>query len=310
MDFFNKLIQQANEPEIDLNIFIMQYSNQRNEVFLFFEGNDDESFYINFIDNLLPKGFSRKIYHCKGKEKVYDNFSQLDWTYYNKNRILFFVDKDFSDILSKIYPIDSNIYVTDYYSIENYLVSEYMIERMFKEFCHEKESRVDIFKLHFIKQLEEFYKLMLMVISWIIYLRESNSKANINNIKLSNIFHFVQEQDSLQIKKKISDDEIFKYLDTSTGFNTPPNAHNSISNIHDKLKTIPEPKTYIRGKYELWFLVEYYLRLINCINSSNIGFKLNNKININHDNAIKILGSKILIPNSLENFLKYNFSNL
>ena len=114
--------------------YLQQYNNNDNALHIFYEGNDDPSFYSNFLENKNQK----KIYYYQAENKkgVYEIHSKINWSSYDKRRTLFFVDKDFSDILNEIFTIDDNIFVTRYYSIENYVVSKHVFIRTIREILH------------------------------------------------------------------------------------------------------------------------------------------------------------------------------
>ena len=82
-----------------------------------------------------------------------------------------------------------------------------------------------------------------------------------------------------------------------------------------RLKSIAEPKQYVRGKYELWFFVEMIKSVENAIgviyDELNIEEreypKPRKKFEVNSANAFYLLASRIPIPSELHSFLNFNF---
>src|SRR5262245_6597495 len=123
--------------------FLLQYKRDDEILHVFFEGIEDECFYANFLNNKLPETWSYIPYNCSGKKFVYDIHRRINWKAYSSNKVLFFVDKDLSDILPETYPSADNIFVTEFYSVENYITTDYMIRRVFRELCgFTDESRI------------------------------------------------------------------------------------------------------------------------------------------------------------------------
>ena len=60
----------------------------------------------------------------EGKDNVLALHSFINWNIFNKNQLLFFVDRDMSYWLDGITYYDENIYITDQYSFENDAVTE------------------------------------------------------------------------------------------------------------------------------------------------------------------------------------------
>ena len=133
MDFLNYLKDAAKSDISTHTKFLQQYRKFDNSLHIFLEGKDDPSFYSNYLDRYRKKKQKIYFYRAKNKNSVYSNYRKINWNIYTKNRVLFFVDKDFRDILNETYPIDSNIFETKYYSIENYLVSKSMFSRCLRE---------------------------------------------------------------------------------------------------------------------------------------------------------------------------------
>jgi len=129
MDFLSEITQEADESGA-YQEFLLYYKHKGKTLHLFFEGKDDPSFYSGFINEIIINDLSPHNTYicyshiCGDKYKVYEMYVKIT-NRFTKSRCLFFVDKDFSDYLEQNYPYDEHIYVTDFYSIENFL-SKYL----------------------------------------------------------------------------------------------------------------------------------------------------------------------------------------
>lgn len=312
MNFLEKLKNAASSPSSVYIRFLQQYRKGDKSLHLFYEGNDDPSFYTNFIVNLLGNEYRLYFYNCKNKEGVYSNHSMIDWRIYKKNRALFFVDKDHADILGIKYVKSINIFVTKFYSIENYLVSEIVLERILRELISiDADNLIDQVKEKFKVQHERYSNFMLLATSWIIYHRQLRSNLNLNNINLNHLFYFDENSEVQRITKPLSK-KILAYLDEKAKVSTIQNSWKIILAIYRMLTTIRDHKIHLRGKFEVWFLIAFIDSFLGQLNlEKNKGeqkYKL--KIPISIDNAVALLGTRIAIPKDLDEFFNTLFKDL
>jgi hypothetical protein len=118
-----------------------------------FEGDDDKIVYGRWIARLKP-GLNYEIFVCGGKKRVRylqgilnDDLGSLS------NNTFLFIDRDFDD--KEGFIEEDNLFMTDRYSVENYLVSRDVVWSVIRdEFpCHElldlRESVCDQFQVDF-----------------------------------------------------------------------------------------------------------------------------------------------------------------
>ncbi|WP_418131497.1 DUF4435 domain-containing protein [Variovorax sp. 278MFTsu5.1] len=91
-----------------------------------FEGTDDRLVYHYWIKRLRPD-LEYEAYQCNGKRKVLQLFDSLksDLTGL-KNRVWYFIDRDFDELQGR--SADKKIFLTDRYSIENYIVCDKVLD--------------------------------------------------------------------------------------------------------------------------------------------------------------------------------------
>jgi len=328
MDFLSEITQEADESGA-YQEFLLYYKHKGKTLHLFFEGKDDPSFYSGFINEIIINDLSPHNTYicyshiCGDKYKVYEMYVKIT-NRFTKSRCLFFVDKDFSDYLEQNYPYDEHIYVTDFYSIENFLVTKNVLIRIWREIYHIHNTEIHnvdkvlhnngfnsekVFTL-FEQELKKFYLQLISITAWIIYTRKIGLKTNCKNIELKTLFKISNQ---LLIVKNKGEKKI-KYLERACGIKTPQGTWLKILSQARELRKdyLLEPKKYVRGKYDLWFFIKFLDALekvlLDIFKSSNIPFNVSTRIH--EGSAIEILGPRVLCPTSLRNFLLKHRDNL
>lgn len=150
----------------------------------FFEGKTDESFYGTFLRSELPIKWRLKTYICNNKDGVYFHFEQLKNLHSNVQPLLFFVDKDIEDIIPFPRVADERIHVTDYYSVENYVVTSDCIERIWAEIFRQGSGTSVALELSstFENALSTAHDIFLDMMSWILFHRRQGNRPNLDCI--------------------------------------------------------------------------------------------------------------------------------
>ena len=296
-----------NKAKIVLHEFKIRFKKNCNIIYGFVEGKDDPSFYRGFIENIIPSDWSVELWSLGGKDGVIDIYSYLDWRRFNKHQIVFFIDKDLSEFIKEAAPKDINIYVTDNYSIENDIVNANTCDRVLREVCgfselsYEKAGKI---KTHFIGQLEIFQRSLIPVMSNIVIWRKNNIKANLNNICMKHAFRINMGR-LKKIAKPKGCENLVEYIHAQC--NLPMNNEKLASDISIEFEKNEHYKKYTRGKYLLWFLVEFCLSIQRDYNK--LGFvQIDNKpkmtTNLSQPNAIVLIAPRCRLPLSLKQFFK------
>lgn len=103
--------------------FLYRYDPKKKQIFAFYEGDEDSSYYQKMIKSALPKDFELEELVAGCKNNVLKLWREFDWSTYDRHQILFFVDRDLSFWLGEPQSFGENVFVTDEYSVENYVVS-------------------------------------------------------------------------------------------------------------------------------------------------------------------------------------------
>jgi hypothetical protein len=322
MSFLDILDEAAEIAEVNYLKFLQQYKFQGKTIHLFFEGNDDLSFYMNFIQNTYPNDFTFYYYNCQGKGNVLQNYNDINWTTYNKNRGLFFTDKDLDDLLAINNPIDENIFETQYYSIENYIVNKEVFKRFLREICSIKnEDIINELEKKFEEELKVFHELITTVMAYAIFCRKNNLDLRLKDIELSNLFKVKPDLTISQAVNKTYTSK-FDYISKATKTSYKTNFRQLLS-ISKQLKRIEEPKIFVRGKYELWFFFSFCRQTITqVVPKINQKIKERNKatgertskcnvhIDLKEQNILQIVAPRVKMPEDVALFLKCNLEKL
>lgn len=239
------------------------YSNSKS-VF-FFENTDDIETYNIWIKNIR----SQIDYHpfpMKGKDKclkLYEYFKNQD----DYKKSYFFIDHDFDG--SKGYEIRSNLFITDRYSIENYLFDpEIIVSYLQAEFkCYEPNNLelLKDLKKNYETNLTDFLSILKDLNYQIFLARSLNIDVQISDIKKLKD-HIVIDIDKCTLKPNsdLSDmlDENIHEISNSR-FDSK-----LLSEYHAKFQELNMIKSY-RGKFIHLFFKEWLGKLKELHNSSN-----------------------------------------
>jgi hypothetical protein len=279
--------------------FLQKYRFDDDSVHYVFEGFEDQSFYFN---HLAPFSKQYNSYVSLGKSNSLDLYKKIDWSKYDKHRVLIFIDKDYSNILGETCSVDHNIYETTYYSIENYLAEPLILERLINEVYHFYDKKV-ISEIvgNYDLQLKQFKEKIKAVVCWILIARSSKLKANLNGIDLGKLYLI----DSSLKFQSLPVDKL-AYLEKCTQVSTPKVGLAVFKSWHSLINKQSSHKDYLRGKFELWFFITYFHKVNNFL---AVNAKHNAKVQtfINYNNAIEIIGPRSSIPSRLQDFLQRIF---
>lgn len=120
------------------------------------EGDDDKIVFCRWIGRLRP-GLRYEPFLCKGKRGVRQLKNSLarDLGGLDAN-VYFFVDRDFDDLLG--FADESHVFMTDMYSVENYLVLPEVLEAVLRDDfpCHEHPELRERIRQIYAERLNEF----------------------------------------------------------------------------------------------------------------------------------------------------------
>lgn len=166
--------------------FILAYQKDPSRLYCFFEGVDDPKYYNPRIKSIVFQNRENNLNNlwCEGKKNVIEVFGLIanDARYQNA-WVAFFIDKDFDEIHNL--PNDNRVFITPCYAVENFYVSQTLIEQILNdEFSisdtdDDFQPTIDLFN----KMLEEFNDVIEELNAWL-YLQRCHEKTESNQIKL------------------------------------------------------------------------------------------------------------------------------
>jgi len=297
MSFKQLLDKSLSEDVVVKHQFLIDFDPLNNIVHAFFEGRNDESFYGTFIRNFLHPDWRLKTYDCKGKRGVYYHFQSLGDRHQNHQPLLFFVDKDIDDIVPEQYLSDPRIYVTDYYSIENYLVTAEALEQIWAEIFRASSGThlSEELQNKFSSGLLRIHELLIDFMAWVLAHRRARGRPNLDCVITASLFTI---NDELEVSLKYDINSLYTELDRQTKVTSTVELLASIESCKKELLAY-EAKKVVRGHNELDFFVIFIKRLSALVASTTFAPKINFTI----DNILHVVSPRIRIPDSLDRFL-------
>lgn len=278
--------------------FILDNTKHKNTLFYFVEGEDfcyynprikKYSNYINYID-----------YSCNGKKnvigvkKLLENKGEIR----QNNKVKFFVDKDYD--LEKI---PKGIYVTDYYSIENFYLNEDTIKQVLENIM-EVNRNSENFSLcleYFDKTYNEYSKFAVKLNTFFYTIREYEKKFGKarSNLNVQKFTKFVRNSSLDKFEMiDITYEELLKIYNIEYNIDIVKfNQNISLFKSNDH--------TNFRGKFELEFF-KYFLNTVKkAIKDGKYGFAKSKvcKYDFSTD-TMKMLSEYAYTPKSLCDYIE------
>lgn len=289
--------------------FLLRYAKTKHVVYGFVEGKTDPTFYRGFIEHILPDGWEVELWPAGNKDSVLRIHADIDWRRFPKKRVCFFVDRDLSELLAEKQPSDVNVYVTDNYSIENDVVRRGTVRRALTEVFGfatadhgELDQACDAFEL----ELESFLSALIPVMAWILYWRRNKVAANLNDICMQHLFQcnggVVQAVPNPKGKANCCE-----YIHTQC--NVPHDTGADISHCMSEFSKVSVYRRFVRGKYLMWFLVEFCLSVHKNTSTFFPSFPCPPKMSVSiaQSNGLQIFGPRARVPKSLRQFLSRTY---
>jgi hypothetical protein len=291
-----RTLKQSNP--VTLMSFLQNLRKNKPTVHIFYEGKTDNGFYGSLLRKELKEDARIKTLVCGNKDEVYKVRQKLLIRDYPNDSLLFMVDKDLDNIIPRAFPPHDDIHVTETYSIENYLVSTPIFEQAVSEILKLNigDKQLEHLKNKFAPALSIFCETMIPIMAWIVCSRRLGIRPNLSNIKMNEIFNI---DDNLILTNKLTESELYSYIESVTKVNTT--IFNSfINTVKNELSGFSY-ESFIRGKYHLWFFIEFFDRSKKVLEVAN-GAKIKVHFNLNTATALDFLGPRIRTPKSLQDF--------
>jgi hypothetical protein len=287
-----------------LHQFLTNYSPASSRVYAFVEGEPDRLFYRRFIERFGVTSSDLFVYNCDGKESVYRAYSDVVVRYPNCIRVLFFVDKDLDDIVGRQWPADPRVFVTQVYSVENYVVGRDAMKRYFEDFAKLRRVNVSIDTAldQFECELHIFYRLIRPLMAWIISARRSGATLNLNNLDLENLFQVTD----VGIRKRRVVNRL-DHIRKMTQVNQTVPVWRQVRATCVELKRM-QPKRFVRGKFEAWMFIHSAMRIADALKkiSTEGGGSVAFSAQLTQSTFIQLLCPIVSAPKELDTFLRFH----
>jgi hypothetical protein len=308
MSFIDLLRQSRAKPIAALHKFLTNYDpHDRRRVYAFVEGDPDKAFYRFHMQPYVGSVSEIYIYNCEGKAEVYSAFRKVVDRYPSCRRVLFFVDKDVDDIIGKVWPADPRIFVTDWYSIENYLVQKEVLERYFADYVKIRRVEVtpELAGQEFDQQLRVFHRIAMPLMAWIIVMRRAGHRVVLTDIDMGEVCKL---SGSGTVRRRRNG--LLSYLHRVSQTPESKNIWRSVRRTCRELRQI-EPKRYVRGKFEGWWFVEFVKHYIEQLVevAKEAGGSVSISVPLNKNNYVHVLAGTIPAPNALGAFLQFHLQS-
>jgi hypothetical protein len=289
--------------------FLLRYKASANVVYGIVEGKEDPMFYRGLIERQLPEGWEVELVPAGCKDNVLRAMESFDWTHFSPKRICFFVDRDLSDFIPDGMSYKDNVYVTDNYSIENDVVNAGVLKRLLIEVLNLGDltpDEMNNIEQQFYSALGFFQESMTPIMAQIILWRRDGKKPCLNDIRPNDFFVFVDGNINLSTEFQ-SALSLLQHLGKCV--NTQPSQQTELASAEAEFRQYQGPEKFVRGKYLLWFLVEFALEIHRSITKIIKRFTRSPKvkISIGTGNAMVVLAPRVRCPITLQEFLKRNY---
>jgi hypothetical protein len=200
---------------------------------------------------------------------------------------------------------ESNIYVTDGYSIENSILGDRLLNSVLSDFYQidllhpDDESKI---KTIYQGNEELFFEAMLPLMGQIILWRRSGADVELSDLKLNSLFSFTEavcqpNQDSLLLE------EAAKQLGCDLSNN------DDIMTAAEEIRCHARSRMMIRGKNALWFFVKQCEAIWNSMPklSPRCLTKPKKRADCSIEKGVLILAPRSHTPESLKEFIRTNY---
>ncbi len=206
-------------------------------------------------------------------------------------------------------PTDTNIYVTDGYSIENDLVKRGTCRRVLTEVCAlgiVDHGELDAVCALFETELEKFLLLMIPTMAWILHWRRHGTRAALNDIMMKDLFAFTNGILRLHLTPK-GKANVAQYIHEQC--NVVYDASVDVTPLEAEFRKGNGYRVFTRGKYVFWFLIEFCCSVRA---SAKTHFKSCQKVppmnvTFSVSTGMTIIGNRARVPKSLKIFLANNY---
>ncbi|ESX46668.1 DUF4435 domain-containing protein [Mesorhizobium sp. C416B] len=300
-DYAEQLIREARSSIAVFHEFRITYSPGDSAFHAFLEGKHDKHYYLDAIGSTIT-GSDIEVYVCRGKKELVEVIRAIEDSGIDTDRCLFFADKDNDDLLG-LPPLPQIVYVTETYSIENTIVSEEAVRILVGLYSELRRRDAEFKRLLSVLNLSSiaFASRIRPFMAWCIAARSLGEKPNYNNVRLHLIFEIRGDG---KVSKRPGAISVFA---RECGL-TDSGVSKALVRTWMRRLPIEGQKTWLRGKFELWFFKEL---LIGAFDSMPLAARAGELPAILRNRPLlEILAPRIRKPALLRSYLEQRLAHV
>ncbi|MFV1465875.1 MULTISPECIES: DUF4435 domain-containing protein [unclassified Phaeobacter] len=299
-DYADYLAAEAVSENAAVHEFIASYQDE-NEVHVFLEGEEDFIYYLPEIRRLAG---SRKVlpYNCGGKWNVVEARDFIEGSY--DVMALFFVDRDYDDLLNRQARKSESLYITDGYSIENMMSSDEAADVLLTDILALPARDACRLKSRILKIQNQVKFRMYALAAWILAAKDAFCSPNLNNTNsMGSLLAVSSDGDLLFCGQCFLD---FKRK-VDSGKGVPP--LNLQVRWYRAIRSL-EFNTICRGKYHAWIFSKSTQFAIKEENAKRkiAKKKIREPESLAGARVVELLAGRVPYPPSLTEFLESRLS--
>lgn len=310
MGTVDKLRQEREGRTVPLAQFLDDYKKDAVKLcYGFVEGKDDPSYYRTVIKNRINNDCKILLYPSGGKGNVkyiYDEIRRRDLP---NNRIVYFMDRDLSSVIEDGNIImDSYVYITDNYSIENDILNSDTLESVMQDllgFCTTPMEDIEKVKKLYDEQLLVFETKMLPIMANIIVWKRKEIKANYSQLKINDLFRV---KDGL-LSQIGTDDEIIKKLYKYSQADYSKYSKTEADHVIQEIQEASIVHQIVRGKYLAAFFIMFCKSVYKEYVNLGISAPTNNGRELGPRDIMETIALRARVPQSLKQFVENTIVN-
>lgn len=292
------------------HIIKTEYKRGENKIYIICEGTEDLSYYGQVIKRKFSKLQIKKQF-AGGKDKVLEVYKSFDWNVYEKNKLLFFVDRDFSYWIGEKQYIDTNVYITDQYSFENDAVNVEIFMDVLEDiygFANATSDELEFIREVFHERWQTFYLNSTYAMAALLVSNTLNEEHLAKYIDIKKMLKI--ETDSVWVKsiKGQSDKEyLYEKLKLTNDCETKIV---QIQNVFEGDMS----NYFVRGKWALGFMIKLLEFIMDNAKKyapslyADGGKAPKRMCELTQNGTMVMLAPRMVPSESLENFLESNIS--
>ena len=168
--------------------FLYRYDPKKKQVFAFYEGDEDSSFYHHFLKAAVGNDCELEEIVAGCKNNVIKLQQEFNWEKYNIKQIIFFVDRDLSYWLNKSTNYGENVFVTDEYSVENYVVNQQGFTSWlvhFEGFARANKQEINAMVSEYETNISDFKQKMMHIMAEAVVAKCHDASVSLSEFKIS-----------------------------------------------------------------------------------------------------------------------------